>query len=231
MKNIFIVYFALILSAIIAFSACGEDVNNSLPDASDGDYIGSSSDIDSGDISVQSGGEQSEESIESEASEETDSKKTIQISTDTGRYVFDLNACTGSYSTDFRADETEDGVIELTLLDGRVIYLNYNEIVYNEADETHRTVINGFDFVINEFHDENNNFCQRFECVEPAEGFVSNGRDSITVVYYPELEYGNTVIAFDFEIKDGKYILHYADGRDITKSISFDESTDTYYFE
>lgn len=171
--------------------------------------------------------------IQHQIPEETKKFGDFEVITDTAKYEFFSESGTGSYYTEFHSANKDEHCITITLLDGRVMELNYTEIVFDKEDEIYRTDINGLDFMVSEFHDSNNTLCQVFECIEPMNNlgdFEGRVISTIIVKYKPELETGEINMTFLYEIKDGKAIIRYADGKEIYKTVLIDDESGKFYF-
>ncbi len=179
----------------------------------------------------------SSESDVSEVSEGTSQQNVssdyFKAVTDTAAYEFYPESNTGSYYTQFHSATKDANSITITLLDGRTMQLNYDEIIFDEAEQIYRTKINELDFMISEIHDSDNNLVQVFKCIEPLENLGDfNGKveSVLTVNYKPELENGEISMAFLYELDGDNVIIRYPDGRELTKKIKYNEDGKTFTF-
>lgn len=144
------------------------------------------------------------------------------ISDESGTYVIDEENGNGFYLADFTMESDE-----IVLADGRRIPLSYTEFVYDETDMAYLAVINGRNYRLSEYTDCDGALCQSLECTDEIEGFAVTA----SVLYYPELEYGNITMGFTFE-KNGnnEYIFTYPDGHSETRTVYYDGESGMYYF-
>ncbi len=172
-------------------------------------------------------------SEQTDVSDETSEPDGFKVITDTASYEFYSESSTGNYHTEFHSAKSSENSITITLLDGRVMDLNYTEIVFDEKDQIYRTTINELDFKVSEFHDSANTLCQVFECIEPIENlgdFDGKVDSTITVKYKPELERGEIDMSFLYETDGDKVTIRYPDGKELTKTVKYNEETEEYYF-
>ncbi len=173
---------------------------------------------------------ESDEAYESEASEfcepnddEGLNETNIEVADGYGTYVIDEAQRNGFYLSTFTM-ETE----EIVLADGRRIPLNYSEFAYDEETKTHQAVINGRNYRLSEYTDYEGVLCQSLECIDEIDGYAITA----SVLYYPELEYGNITMGFVIEKNEnGEYKFTYPDGHSETRKVLFDEELGMYYFE
>ncbi|MBO5870449.1 MAG: hypothetical protein J6Q89_06830 [Clostridia bacterium] len=241
--------FVLIIFVCLLLSSCVAkiDVENSIPikeELSDisSDVSDTSSDIsevsceESSDVSNDDSSTVSEDSVSPSPNvpEEVINFGDFKVETEFSTYEFFSNSATGSYKTKFNSAKKSENGITITLADGRVMELQYKEVTFNENDQTHSAEINGLPFNVSEFHDSNNNICQVFECTNQSD--ESNDSDeqstpSIVVKYFPELEHGEIDMAFTYNISGENVVISYPDGKDLTKTVKYNESEEKYYFE
>ncbi len=225
------VVFALILALSSVFCSCAQDEGAKTdsavvsPTENLNDAIVSTDDASSDGLEVEEVSSDEQSADECIHGEDT----AFAVSSDKGSYTIFPDTKTGCYLTEFTAKSGE-GVISITLSDGRVLDLEYDEVSFDESESTHLTVINGLDFVITESADADNNRVQTFECIEKIDFFSENLDDLIVVTYFPETEKGKLQIWFTFENEGEEYTFHYADGHSAEKCIGFDSETETHYF-
>ena len=175
----------------------------------------------------------SDVSSQAESSVDTSDSDSFKVITETAAYEFRPETKTGKYYTTFHSAKKGQNSISITLQDGREMKLNYTEISFDENEQIHYTKINDLDFEISEHHDDGNNLVQVFECIEPMEN-ISNfeGRVdyTITVTYKPEMESGEINMSFLYESDGEIYQIRYPDGRELTKTVKYNEDTKEYYF-
>ncbi|MBQ4316878.1 MAG: hypothetical protein IJC20_01390 [Clostridia bacterium] len=158
----------------------------------------------------------------------------FKVETEFSTYEFFSNTATGAYKTEFHSAKKSENGIAITLLDGRNMELQYKEVTFNENDQTHSAEINGLDFNVSEFHDSNNNICQVFESIKPSDENSDSDEQStpsIVVKYYPELEHGAIDMAFSYNISGEIVTISYPDGKDLTKTVKYNEAEKKYYFD
>lgn len=147
----------------------------------------------------------------------------IEVADGYGTYVIDEAQRNGFFLSTFTM-ETE----EIVLADGRRIPLNYSEFAYDEETKTHQAVINSRNYRLSEYTDYEGVLCQSLECIDEIDGYAITA----SVLYYPELEYGNITMGFVIEKNEnGEYKFTYPDGHSETRKVLFDEELGMYYFE
>lgn len=153
----------------------------------------------------------------------------IEVGDESGAYIFYPNG-TGFYSASFDAVQTDANELCFKLHDDRSFVLKYSEIEYDAENGVGYTEMNGMSFVVTEIIDDSNLLCQALDCTEEIKGF-EEAVYTISIMFYPELEYGELIIGFVYEAKGNVYSLSYADGNKGKKTIVYDEETGAYSFE
>lgn len=247
-------FLVFLLISVTALSSCVTDIEieSSIPVKEDNESISSIGDtsVVSSDISTHSfnESESADSSFFTDSSQESNEESTITVSgvteetilfgsftveTEHAVYDFIAEEGTGDYRTTFTTTETNPNSITITLADGRTMQLNHTGIVYDEEAEIYRTEINGLDFLVYEYLNSNNTLCQVYDCIDPMDNLGDfNGRviSTITVNFNPELESGDIRMVFLYEIKGDEVTIRYADGKELTKTVKYDEKTEQYYF-
>ncbi|MBE6683873.1 MAG: hypothetical protein E7595_06985 [Ruminococcaceae bacterium] len=147
----------------------------------------------------------------------------IELSDGNGTYILNSENNNGVYMTSFTI-----GQDSIVLNDKREIPLNYSELTYDEEGGKHIATINGRKYEISEYTDPDGTLCQSLICIDDIE----NLDFTASVLFYPELEYGDISLGFVYEIaKNGtEYTFTYPDGHKETRTVEFDSTLGRYVF-
>ncbi len=147
----------------------------------------------------------------------------IELSDGNGTYILNSENNNGVYMTSFTI-----GQDSIVLNDKREIPLNYSELTYDEEGGKHIATINGRKYEISEYTDPDGTLCQSLICIDDIE----NLDFTASVLFYPELEYGDISLGFVYEIaKNGtEYTFTYPDGHKETRTVEYDSALGRYVF-
>lgn len=223
-KKLFSLLLSVLLIAVFASCTASQETSTGISQ-SESSVPESVSPSQSDSLSEDEGGDavsdvSSQEIDESEFN--NDASESYEISDGYGCYIIVKNEKNGYYSTTFTM-ATEGIKFE----DGRILPFTYESLEYSGEDGEHIAEINGHKFVLNEHTDYEGTLCQTLECIDEIEGFSRTA----SVIFYPELEYGNIVIGFTYENNENNYVFTFLDGHTEEKTVLTDEENGRLYFE
>ncbi len=148
----------------------------------------------------------------------------VVIEDEHNRYSLDLTEQTGEYSTTFTLTENKDGKAVITLADGTVIELSYENVSWDENNEIGSVIIDGLEFGM--YNTPESEFSDANICLSYSD--LQNGL-STYIYYYPETQTGEIYTGFSFISNGDKYMFSYINGI-VEKTILQDVETGAYYF-